>query len=297
MRQCSWAGLLVIALALAACSSSTEGITNNGGPRLLQNVTLAPTTPAPTRVLSPTPPPVVIPVSTSEIVSPLQVVTIEANYLLVTPTLPPSKTPTQTPTITPTFTVTSTPSVTVTATATSPIFPTSVVVPVTAIVNQPLAEVCDSTWFFIDPRPEGCPLSAPLTSQGSFQQFQEGYMIWVASQDAIYVLYDSSNLPRWEVFNDTFTEGMIEYDPAFNAGIPPYTWQPRRGFGTLWRGNSVVRQRIGWAVREWEEPYSVQVQTAPDGTIFLQEPRGGIISLSPNGVEWRRYESYGGFQS
>jgi hypothetical protein len=295
MRQRLWLCACLAALALVACSSDGNSSANSG-PRLVQNVTLAPTTPAPTRALSPTPSPVAIAVSTSEIVSPLQVVTIEADYLLVTPTLPPSKTPTQTPTITPTFTVTPTPSTTVTATATAPTFPTSIVVPVTAIVNQPLAEVCDSTWFFIDPRPEGCPVSEPVTSQGSFQQFQEGYMIWVSQMDAIYVLYDTSNQPRWEVYNDTFQEGMLEYDPAFNAGQPPYTWQPRRGFGTLWRSNSVVRQRIGWAVREWEEPYSVQVQTAPDGTIFVQEPRGGVISMSPNGAEWRRYESYEGFQ-
>jgi hypothetical protein len=175
-----------------------------------------------------------------------------------------------------------------------PQFPTSIVQPVTAIVSNPLPQVCDSTWFFIQPRPASCPLNPPLTSQGSFQQFQSGLMIWVQNQDAIYVMYDTETPPRWEVYNDTFDEGDPEYDP--HVGIsPPYTWQPRRGFGELWRGNSLVRQRIGWAVIEWETPYSVNVQTSNDGTIFVSEPAsrgGGVYALLPGGRDWQRFTGF-----
>jgi hypothetical protein len=175
-----------------------------------------------------------------------------------------------------------------------PQFPTSIVQPVTAIVSNPLPQVCDSTWFFIQPRPASCPLNPPLTSQGSFQQFQNGLMIWVQMQDAIYVLYDTENPPRWEVYNDTFDEGEPEFDPAWGPS-PPYTWQPRRGFGELWRGNTAVRQRIGWAVIEWETPYSVNVQTSNDGTIFVSEPPnrgGGVYALLPGGRDWQRYTGF-----
>ena len=284
--------LVIVTLVVAACGSNGSTET---GPRLVQDVTLAPTTPAATRVLSPTPSPVVIPISTSELISPLEVVTIEADFVLVTPTLPPSKTPTQTPTQTQTQTTTPSPTTTVTATATMPQFPTSIVQPVTAIVSNPLPQVCDSTWFFIQPRPASCPMNVPLTSQGSFQQFQSGLMIWVQNQDAIYVMYDTANAPRWEVFSDTFDEGEPEYDPSIGIS-PSYTWQPRRGFGELWRGNPAVRQRVGWAVIEWEMPYSVNVQTSNDGTIFVSEPpsRGaGVYALMSGGRDWERYA--GGF--
>jgi hypothetical protein len=136
-----------------------------------------------------------------------------------------------------------------------------------------------------------------MTSQGSFQQFQGGLMIWVQNQDAIYVMYDTATAPRWEVFNDTYNEGDPEYDPSFGIS-PPYTWQPRRGFGVVWRNNGVVRQRIGWAVIEWEMPYSVQVQTADDGTIFISEPTqrgGGVYGLFSGGRDWERYTSFTGF--
>jgi hypothetical protein len=258
---------------------------------LVGEVTLAQSSPAPTRVLSPTPQPI----TTSELVSPLEVVTLQADFVLVTPTLPPSKTPTQTPTFTRTPTVSPTPTITVTATATAPVFPTSYVIAVTAIVAQPLPQVCDSTWFFIQPRPASCPLNPPLASQGVFQQFQNGYMTWVQQQDAIYVLYNDPTQPRWQVYKDYFREGMPESDPAYAAAPTPNTWQPRRGFGLLWRNNAIVRQRIGWAVQQWEQPYSVQTQTAADGTIFLSLPDSSVFALTPGGANWQGYSSYAGF--
>lgn len=278
--------LFVFVLMLAACGSDARNITDNSSrPRLVQDVTIAPTTPAPTRYLSPTPTLVVIPVSTSEIISPLQVPTIQADFVLVTPTLPPSKTPTQTPTQTATFTQTPPPSATVEATATSPPLPTAIAITAIPVNVQP----CNAVWFFIQPRPDGCPLNAPLGSYASLQQFQQGFMIWIQQQDAIYVLYDSANFPRWEVYQDTFEEWMPSFDPALDDLAPPYTFQPKRGFGVLWRGSPPIQRRLGWSVREWEEPYNTQVQIGQDGTVYLQDSRGGVITLKAGGASWERW--------
>ena len=82
--------LLIIILSLAACDPG-QGGRRSDGPQLIQDITLAPTTPAPTRVLSPTPSPIKIAVSTStlnsELISPLDVATLDAGFVLVTPTL------------------------------------------------------------------------------------------------------------------------------------------------------------------------------------------------------------------
>ena len=278
---------IIILLLVAACTTS-EG-TIDTGPRLVSDVTLGPATQTlATRMLSPTPLG-----RTPEVVSPLDVVTVDAEFVLVTPTLPPSKTPTETPTISPTPPPTFTPTFTATSTNTAPILPTSVIIPVTGAVVIPIPEVCDSTWFFIQPRPANCPLNPPIADQGVYQQFQNGYMVWVRNQDAIYVMYSDNTQPRWEVFRDFFNEGMVEDESTFN-NRPPNTWQPRRGFGLLWRGNERVRNRIGWAIQQWEQPYSVQVQTADDGTIFISEPRNAIFGLVPNGINWNLYAS-GGF--
>lgn len=281
---------VVILLLLAACTPE-RAVIPNGGAQLVQDVTLAPTVAQPTRILSPTPSPIVIPVLTSELISPLEVVTLEASFVLVTPTLPPSKTPTITPTQTSTVTSTSRPTLTPNVFVATP-FPATTpngVVPLPTAIGVNPVQGCSITWFFKQVVPASCPLNPPLVSSGSFQQFQNGFMLWIGQQDAIYVLYDSANFPRWQVFNDTFEDGMADTDPAYN-NAPAYTWQPRRGFGLLWRNNSALRERLGWAVTEYENPYTTQVQIASDGTIYINEPRDGIFTLTPGGSEWKRYE-------
>lgn len=267
---------------LVGCAS--EPVVNDG-PVLVGEVTLPPNDTAailPTRYLSPTMG------ITPEVISPLQQVTLDADFVLITPTLPPSKTPSETPTQSPTPTLTRTPTVTVTATATAFLFPTSVIIPITQQVAVPLPQVCDSTWFFIQPRPASCPLNPPVADQGVYQQFENGYMVWVRGQDAIYVMYNDNLLPRWQVFRDNFEEGMAEESSEFEQA-PPNRWQPRRGFGMLWRANSAVRARIGWATQELEIPYSVQVQTGDDGSIFISDPYSALFSLLPSGSNWQLF--------
>lgn len=278
--------MIAVAVMLAACSEAAV-VTQ---PRLVAQSTVEPESVSfPTAV-----PTVTIIRPTQEVQSPLENITVEAEFILVTPTLPPSKTPTLTPTITPSPTVTPSPTQPVTATATTFLLPTSEIVALTAPAQQPIPRVCDSTWFFIEPRPASCPLNPPLASQGVYQTFQNGYMVWVGSQDAIYVLYNDSLHPRWQVFRDYFNEGMPEDSSQFTAAPQAGLWQPRRGFGMLWRGNTDVRNRIGWATLEWEQPYSVQTQTSNDGSIFFNTPTGAVFTLLPGNVEWRNMTVAGG---
>ena len=238
---------------------------------------------------------VIVPVSTSEQENPLAVVTVDADFMIVTPTAPPSKTPTatETPTQTPTFTPSPTRPTTATATATALIPPTRVVPfitqPVTAVVVLPVDRVCDSEWFFIQPRPDHCPLTDPTVSRAVFQQFEGGVMVWVAEEDRVYAMYNDFEAPSWETFEDTYEDWMPETDADWEE--PPQTWlyQPRRGFGTVWRTNAQVRERLGWANRPWEEPYSMDVQESDDGTIFLADPDGGVIALYEGQQDWERF--------
>jgi hypothetical protein len=217
------------------------------------------------------------------VTAPNTIVAEQPDFVLVTATLPPSKTPTPTPTITPTF---------------APTRPPTVTRPV-IVVGQPFPAFsgpssgqqpgfpCETSWFFSQPALSLCPLGNALVSTAAFQPFQQGFMIWIQSQDAIYAVYDGSTLPRWQVFRDTYVEGAPEIDVAISP--PPFTWQPRRGFGEVWRDQPDVRQRLGWAISDKEEPYLAQVQIASDGTIFLVEAGGGIIGLRPGGQGWDRY--------
>ncbi len=286
--------LLLAALMLfAACVP--ERAAPPGGVQLVQDVTLAATTPAATRVLSPTPSPVVIPISTSELNSPLEIVTAESSFVLVTPTLPPSKTPTNTATQTSTATPTPRPTITPNLAISTPIpippINNNGIVPLpTPLGSNSGVSGCTIPWFFTQLVPTACALNPAVSGSGAFEQFQNGFMLWMGEQHAIYVLYDTANYPRWQVFNDIFQDGMPDTDPAYD-NAPPNAWQPRRGFGLLWRSNPSLRDRIGWGVTQYETPYTIQIQTGSDGTIYMNEPRGGVFTLSPNSSDWKRYDS------
>jgi hypothetical protein len=110
-------------------------------------------------------------------------------------------------------------------------------------------------------------------------------MVWVRRTPSRHL----ARPPRWQVFMDFFEEGMLEEDPAYTSSPAPNLWQPRRGFGLLWRNNTAVRERIGWATQQWELPYTVLVQTAVDGTIFVSDPIGGLFGLVPGATNWQLF--------
>jgi hypothetical protein len=292
--------LLVMGLLAAGCAAAPQTDT---GPRLLAESTLAPTTPPPTVTPSLTPDPLAVPTDaptatapSSEVVSPLQAVTAPADVIIVTPTLPPSKTPTRTPTNTVEPTQSPTPTQTVTATATVFLFPTVVSTPVPAQVIMPLPQLCPNAWAYIQPPPAGCPLAPATVGQGVYQTFERGHMIWVQQHDAIYVLYNDGQTPFWTRYPDDFDEFIHPWDdPNLNGdpSRPPNTWQPRRGFGKLWRERNAteVRNRVGWATMTLEQPYSVRVQTRDDGTLFVNDSLGRVFMLTPAG-QWNLYAGY-----
>jgi hypothetical protein len=279
---------LLTMTALAACVPPTDAPNPNNGLKLVSDVTLAPATPV--LQLQPVAQAATIVPPTPEILSPLQQITVDGNFVLVTPTLPPSKTPTLTPTQSLTPTQTPSPTSTLPSSATALVLPTSVIIPITREVAVAAQEVCASTWFFIQPRPASCPMNPPNSSQGVYQTFERGYMVWVGSQDAIYVLYNDATYPRWEASRDYFSEGMPEVVGEYLNAPAPGLWQPRRGFGLLWRSNGTLQARLGWGTMEWEQPYSVSVQTGRDGTLFISRPTGGIFALMPGNAAWNLYD-------
>ena len=310
---------VLVWLALAACTTS-EGVIENG-PRLISEVTLPPVTTAPTRASTPSPAPSLTanPTEPTDLPPPEVTPTADAP-VVISPTNPPSKTPTITPSVTVTQPETATPAPTATidprptAIPTLPVLvPTMVYMPPPTIqvvaqapaptLNSPVGELslplpglpdvpaaaCSIPWFFTNPRLPECPPNAAVETQAAAQFFQYGKMFWVGQQDAIYVLYENADMPRWQVFQDTFEDGMPESDPGLDAQAPPYAdWQPRRGFGLIWRNQPNVLSRIGWAESAYEQSYSARIQTRNDGTIFLSDLNGRVYALLPNG-NWGMY--------
>ena len=91
------------------------------------------------------------------------------------------------------------------------------------------------------------PVSAQLDI--AEEVFQQGRMFWIRENKQIWVMV---NVPPenaaggdWYCYNDTFVEGEPETDPSL---VPPGgLYQPRRGFGKLWRNHPDLKDALGWA--------------------------------------------------
>ncbi len=81
------------------------------------------------------------------------------------------------------------------------------------------------------------------------EDFERGYMFWISNLKVIWVLFVSPTNPNegeWRAYPDSFVEGEPEVDP--NLTPPgPNKFQPRRGFGKLWRETPGLKDALGWA--------------------------------------------------
>ncbi len=116
-------------------------------------------------------------------------------------------------------------------------------------------------------------------------------MIWLGNEQAIYVLYGDGQYPGWERYPDTYHDGMPERDVSIVG--PEGLWQqPRRGFGLVWRAYPGVRQRLGWALQEWETGYTATIQQAgtEDGSaMYVSGLNGQTFRLPGDGGRWTQF--------
>ncbi|MBN2469896.1 MAG: hypothetical protein JXN59_04150 [Anaerolineae bacterium] len=269
--------MLIVTLLAAGCAGL-------GGPRLTSDTGI------PTVAVLPSVTSTTGPTDTPIPPTPDFVAETETAQALVTPTLPPSRTPTLTwtPSITPSQTYTPSPP----PTETPPPLPSAtpfqpvVVQPTPGGISIPPAANCNPAWFFSSRTPASCPSGDALNFAAASLAFERGYMFWTSHENMIYVVYADGNQPAWDRFPDTYSEGMPERDP--NIVGPQGIWQqPRRGFGNIWRTTSGVRDRLGWALREWEDAYSMTYQQASaGGTIYMNGPDGKVFELRGDRTQW-----------
>lgn len=296
-----WVVLLLASLILTGCDAL-----GGRGPRLVAESDYIPTVAV---LPSVTPPPTEGPTETP--IPPTPDFLAETQVALVTPTLPPSRTPTPTWTPTTTPTATQTPPVPTSA-PTLTLFPSLTPLPSpTPFVQQqvagqvvvqqpppagnaPAAAAVDSSgacvygWFFTSRTPAGCPANAAITAASASLAFERGQMFWTSHEGMIYVLFGDGQQPAWQRYTDTWTENMVERDPTIVG--PQGLWQqPRRGFGNVWRTTPTVRDRLGWALREWEDAYTTtyqQMGAESGGTVYLSGPNGQVYALAGDFTRW-----------
>lgn len=319
MRRLS--GILLLALLMAACQPD-PALTIGGGIASEETQQAA----LPTLFALPTATPVIVPttVPSEAVEAPLriQIATGEGEMLVQTPTLAPSKTPTTTPTRTIAPTVSQTPTTTVTPTTTptsqqftftgdgqsnnadatavamgvlssqNPFIDPPLPQPVPQrpeAMNAPAANCSTNPWFFGEAGPPVCPVEEPQRGHGTYQRFEYGFMVWLEFNDKVYVLYDTPEQPRWQNYDDPYIEGAPERPENWPEVQRLGTFQPRRGFGEVWRQFEYVRARVGWALHEWETIYTPRWQRGEDGSILIEDPIGGVFYLYARGEWWEQY--------
>jgi hypothetical protein len=153
--------------------------------------------------------------------------------------------------------------------------------------SRPRAPTMTPTEAAARPTPDATPTLDPFPTptmgeiQVAEQLFEHGRMFWVQPLSQIWILVvTGEGRGEWHVYPDNFDEGDEEFDPDIEP--PDGLFQPRRGFGKLWRDHDEVRQMMGWAVTPDEFGYISRYEYHPGGRVnargeYIPEPGYHIL--------------------
>lgn len=147
---------------------------------------------------------------------------------------------------------------------------------------------CPVEWFF-SPSPDNCADTAPTETRIIDQQFERGRMVFIEETNAIYALFNDGSNPAWLSFTNRYDpEIHAESDPNFPSS--PNRVQPVRELGLLWRGNDVVRNRLGLGTEE-QVAFAGFIQTSTLGSnrenLYISSSTNAVLHIVPGREEWQ----------
>ncbi|NTU81292.1 MAG: hypothetical protein HGA45_18250 [Chloroflexales bacterium] len=118
----------------------------------------------------------------------------------------------------------------------------------------------------------GCPTSESFTTvdlaNAAEEYFERGVMLYLRppgqDQGRIYVIKGIPLPVVYARYPDTWSEGQPE---TGNNTPPPGRYEPKRGFGKLWREQPGVRDALGWATQP-ERPEQITYQRFENGEVL-----------------------------
>lgn len=155
----------------------------------------------------------------------------------------------------------------------------------TQLLSIPLS--CPDPWFF-QPAPDACPAGPAEPTTIIEEPFERGRMIYVQSRNRIYVLFNDQRTPAWLSFENRYNPA-VDKESEESFVPPPNYFQPVRAIGFVWRGNDVVRNRLGLGVAA-ETQYDGFVQVVRTGEqedLYINSADGNILQLVPGGDLWQ----------
>jgi hypothetical protein len=134
----------------------------------------------------------------------------------------------------------------------------------------------------------GCPVETEKSTWSAEETFVNGYMFWRGDLGVIYSLFSDKAFLQ---FVDTWTSAEPEWDTTI---VPPAgLYQPKRGFGKVWREGDVppaskVRDKLSWATTE--ELGLMGSWQAYAGGLMLWSSTHGIFVLYYDNYTWEHYD-------
>jgi hypothetical protein len=146
----------------------------------------------------------------------------------------------------------------------------------------------------------GSPRQQIERPPAAYQRFERGAMLYRGDYRLIYVLCGDERAGRW-LGVPFYTDKWFQGDPIGGGpGPAPGLYEPRFGFGELWRENREVRDCLGYATTPDETSYTARQQEYGRGMLFSAiTPEGRFFYMLyvdcptvPCGEPRGRYERY-----
>lgn len=150
-----------------------------------------------------------------------------------------------------------------------------------------IALSCPDPWFF-QPAPEACPAGPAEATIIIEEPFERGRMIYIQSRNRVYALFNDQRQPAWLSFENKYNPA-VDKESEESFVPPPNLFQPVRVIGFVWRGNDVVRNRLGLGLAA-ETQYEGFVQVVRNGDqedVYLNSADGSVLQLLPEGDLWQ----------
>jgi hypothetical protein len=128
--------------------------------------------------------------------------------------------------------------------------------------------------YFVSP----CPARPAVPIQVTQQSFEHGLMLWLDSQDVVYVLYNRDPFPLSGIavaqYNLAGEIAAPENDP--NGAPPSGKYRPVSVLGGVWQNYNLF-QTLGWALAPEQTFESLIQQDYPGWPFYLRTAEGRIL--------------------
>jgi hypothetical protein len=143
----------------------------------------------------------------------------------------------------------------------------------------------------------GFPTGSGERAPGAYQAFERGALLYQGGgARRIYVFCGDERAGRSfasrlfaPYFPDTWREGD---DPGGGPGPTPGLYQPKLGFGKLWRERPDIRDCLGYATTPDETAYTIRVQQFVRGNMLSATTSAGRFIYVQYQGDGYRYERY-----